>query len=153
MPITNSVYGDLIDLAKKGRYTAIAHGCNCHNTMGSGIAPLIAKAFPIAKTADNNTTAGDPDKLGTFSVGFDKTFNLWVVNMYTQFNFGKGLQLSYSALSEVFKKVNNYYRGEDFKLGIPMIGAGLAGGHWDAISTIINLSTPDIDIELVVYNG
>ena len=39
------VDGDLIKLAKEGMFDVIAHGCNCHSTMGAGIAPQMAKAF------------------------------------------------------------------------------------------------------------
>jgi O-acetyl-ADP-ribose deacetylase (regulator of RNase III) len=27
--------GDLIKLAKEGKFDVIAHGCNCHSTMGA----------------------------------------------------------------------------------------------------------------------
>lgn len=41
----NEIKGDLIELAKQGKFDVIAHGANCFCTMGSGIAPQMAKAF------------------------------------------------------------------------------------------------------------
>jgi len=32
-----------------------------------------------------------------------------------------------------------------------LIGAGLAKGDWNIISQLINLATPDVNIELVMY--
>jgi ribonucleoside-diphosphate reductase beta chain len=46
----NYTDGDLITLAKAGKFDVIAHGCNCHSTMGAGIAPQMAKAFGYFET-------------------------------------------------------------------------------------------------------
>ena len=159
MPITNTIEGDLVKLAQEGRYNAIAHGCNCFCTMGSGIAPQIAKAFPNALEVDLETTKGSLNKLGKFTVGYYEELPkvLRILNLYTQYDFkknSKGYNLSYDALTKCFSKLNEIYGvSSHFKLGIPQIGAGLAGGHWEAIENIINLTTPDLDIELVMYNG
>jgi O-acetyl-ADP-ribose deacetylase (regulator of RNase III) len=140
--------------------------------MGAGIAPQIAKAFPEAEEADNETARGDVEKLGTFSYA-DITQNdgetLTVHNLYTQFGTGgraKGVpDVDYEALRSAFKLLNaevkNLSEGRDGGwyefvgveqlCGIPMIGAGLAGGDWEIISKIINEVTPDMKIELVVY--
>lgn len=169
MSITNTITGNLITLAQQGRYTEIAHGCNCFHTMGAGIAPQIAKAFPEAEEADNATHYGKRFKLGNLSVGIhklvDQTFTLKIVNMYTQFDT-KGrsegnADIDYMALASAFRIANGHVKQKKEKglyntkqlMGIPMIGAGLAGGHWDAISTIIDLVTPDMDIELVMYKA
>ena len=39
----NYVDGDLIKLAKQGRFDVIVHGCNCFCQMGAGIAPQMAE--------------------------------------------------------------------------------------------------------------
>ena len=59
--------GNLITLAKERHFDIIAHGCNCFCTMGSGIAPQIAKAFPEAYDVDQKTVKGDKKKLGVFT--------------------------------------------------------------------------------------
>jgi len=43
--MVKEIDGDLIKLAKEGKFDVIAHGCNCFCTMGAGIAPQMAKAF------------------------------------------------------------------------------------------------------------
>lgn len=52
------VNGDLIKLALSGKFTAIAHGCNCYKTMGAGIAKQIAERFPNVFEADKATMLG-----------------------------------------------------------------------------------------------
>ena len=159
MPINNVIEGDLIKLALEGRYDAIAHGCNIYCTMGSGIAPQIAEAFPEAREADNSTKAGDITKLGTItncSSGIANEERIVVYNLYTQAEFGaaaNGLHnVNYHAVANCFTELNRRLKDcSGFKIGIPQIGAGLAKGHWQAIETIINLVTPDLDIELVMY--
>lgn len=158
MPINKVVEGDLIQRAKEGSYNVIIQGCNCNCVMGSGLAPQIAKAFPEAEVADNATQRGAKGKLGNFTRGVNRGYGqvLHVINLYTQFGTGgfrKGKpDIDYKALFKGFKRINYEYGDfEDYKIGIPMIGAGLAGGHWEAIELLINMATPDLDIELVVY--
>ena len=84
------VKGDLIKAAQNGEVTIIAHCCNCFNTMGSGIAPQIAKAFPDAKEADDETMRADYDKLGTFTMSVTEfeEHDVIVYNLYGQYGYG-----------------------------------------------------------------
>jgi O-acetyl-ADP-ribose deacetylase (regulator of RNase III) len=61
------IQGDLLNLASIGEFDVIVHGCNCHCTMGAGIAAAIKKRFPEAYAADCATLKGDRSKLGTIS--------------------------------------------------------------------------------------
>lgn len=168
MPINNVIEGDLIKLAKEGRYTEICHGCNCQNNMGKGIAPLIAKAFPAAKEADQATKKGDSGKLGSYSLASIEGTDLTVFNLYTQDRYNavgeNVVHLDYTALRLAFKRLNKQVKAnkeanayESFEcfseqvMGIPLIGAGLGGGDWNKIEKIINEVTPDINIELVKF--
>jgi len=89
--------GNLIDQGKKGNIQVIAHCANCMNTMKSGIAPQIVKAFPYAAEADKQTVRGDREKLGTFSLGIaePEDYDLLgyncpdVFNLYGQYGFTK----------------------------------------------------------------
>ena len=131
--------GDLVELAKQGKFQVIVHGCNCFCTMGAGIAKQIKKHFPEAFKADLATQKGDSDKLGDLSSAECKVQDgksLIVVNGYTQFHWkGSGRKVDYKALRQVFKKVKSNYSGQ--KIAYPAIGAGLAGGDWEKISLII----------------
>lgn len=51
------VEGDLVKMANMGKFDLILHGCNCRNTMGSGIAKQIKDKFPDAYEADTKMFA------------------------------------------------------------------------------------------------
>ena len=64
------IEGDLIELAKKGEFDVITHGCNCLCTMGAGIAPQMARAFNADKLPkEKEFYKGDINKLGTIDYG------------------------------------------------------------------------------------
>ncbi len=129
------VDGDLVRDAAS--YEVIAHCCNCFCKMGAGIAPQIKHKFPEAYEVDCKTTSGDEAKLGTIS--FTENTTPIVVNLYGQFDYtgrrsGK-MDLDYQALRSALKAMKEKFTGKTF--GMPMIGAGLAGGDWNVIERII----------------
>lgn len=160
-----TIKGDLIELAKARHFDIIVHGCNCFNTMNSGIAKQIKKEFPQAFLADMKTAKGDKAKLGTISGCC--VDNVYVFNAYTQYCFGYDPKISYvnyGAVRSCFKmvaeqchKLNNLLLRDNsdnlFRIGIPKIGAGLAGGDWNIISKIIEEETVNLDVTVVEYNG
>lgn len=132
------VKGDLIKLAMEGDFDLIIHGCNCFCTMGAGIAKTIKQKFPEAYQIDVETEKGDKSKLGTISWAKTKieSGELIIVNAYTQFNWrGQGQKADYAAIRKVFQQVKKNFSG--LRIGYPAIGAGLAGGDWAKISSII----------------
>jgi O-acetyl-ADP-ribose deacetylase (regulator of RNase III) len=146
--------GNLITLAKEGHFNIITHGCNCFCTMGSGIAPQIAEAFPEAYDADQKTAKGDIRKLGGFTEAdcFDERgeFVVTVINSYTQFGYDASTKpLDYEALALAMRKINYINKGNI--IGLPRIGAGLAGGDWNRISEIIMNELNQMDIWIVNY--
>lgn len=154
------VKGDLIYLAKQGHFDVIIHGCNCFNTMGSGIALQIQREFPEAYRVDCKTLSGDTKKLGTYSYAdviiqykhFDQltSSNLTIVNAYSQFYPGHNeLKQNYNAIRTVFTKIKQDYSGK--RIGIPLLGAGLAGGDWKIIKSIIEEIMVDENITVVIY--
>jgi O-acetyl-ADP-ribose deacetylase (regulator of RNase III) len=150
------INGDLIELAKEGNFDIITHGCNCQNTMNSGIAKQIKDEFPEAYARDCKTEKGDINKLGTYTAVWIKSpiypMNFFLLNSYTQFKYGRDqVQLDYEALTLCLRKINYNYRGK--KIGLPQIGAGLAGGDWNRIKLIIQNELKDMDVTIVYYNG
>jgi len=153
------VDGDLIELAKQDKFDLIAHGCNCFNTMGAGIAKRIKEEFEDAYNADKRTISGDINKLGNYSESFVSNHNTWgklkVINCYTQYHYGKNhidgseKPIDYEALTLCMRKINHNYKGK--KIGLPKIGAGLAGGDWNVIAKIIERELKDLDVTVVCF--
>jgi O-acetyl-ADP-ribose deacetylase (regulator of RNase III) len=144
--------GNLINLAKQGEFDVIIHGCNCFHTMGAGIAKDIKHHFPGAFLADKKTPFGSFAKLGTFSES-EETVNghtFIVCNAYTQFhpgsasNSNESLDIRYNAIASALTAIQALYAGK--RIGIPLIGAGLAGGSWDVIRPIIEKTIPNATI-------
>lgn len=161
----NTIKGDLVQLANEGRFNVIVHGCNCFCTMGAGIAAQIANVFPEAEAVDKLTVRGDIAKLGSATIApvrgkYDDA--LLVVNAYTQYNFASldvPRVVDYNAVSKVFSTTvyNLACMNDNIRIGIPMIGAGLAGGDWGIIKSIIEealdgFANPDL-LTLVEYEG
>jgi len=145
--------GDLIKLAQEGVFDVIIHGCNCQNTMGAGIAKTIKQHYPQAYEADLETVKGDRSKLGTFtqSSGTHGGFEFIIVNAYTQFYWrGRGLLVDYDAIRSVFELVKECFGGK--RIGYPLIGAGLARGDWDVISSIIDEQLDGENHSLVLWD-
>jgi O-acetyl-ADP-ribose deacetylase (regulator of RNase III) len=169
----NEIDGDLIELAKEGKFDVIAHGCNCFCNMGAGIAPQMAKTFFADRMiGENQKYRGDIDKLGTIDHHYitDKGDHLrisnpndlhvgdvlvTVVNAYTQYGFGRNhpggkmIPLDYEALTLCMRKINHKFKGEH--IGLPKIGAGLAGGDWERIKKIIQDELIDCKVTVVNY--
>jgi O-acetyl-ADP-ribose deacetylase (regulator of RNase III) len=147
-----TIRGDLIQLAIDGAFDVIVHGCNCQCQMGKGIALSIKKRFPEAYQADCATPKGDAAKLGTFSfanIARDE-FCFVVVNAYTQLHWrGEGVKADYEAIRKVMKEIKSMFFGK--KIGYPRIGAGLAGGDWEIISSIISEELDGEDHTYVEY--
>lgn len=151
------VKGDLLALTEQGKFDIIIHGCNCHNTMGSGVARQIADRYPNVKAVDALTRKSDRAKLGLFtgatvwrpSAAFD------VINLYTQYDYYPRNvdHFDYDAFRRGLYQIKLLYDMNPMavpRIGIPKIGAGLAGGDWERIEAIID-SIGFNDITCVLY--
>jgi len=165
--------GNLITLAKEGHFDVITHGCNCFCTMGAGIAPQMAMAFGCDKFhMESPEYRGDINKLGAIDyeivgvvpdhsgkslIPADEATELIVVNSYTQYRYGRNhadgdkTPVDYQAIALCMKKINHIFKGKT--IGLPMIGAGLAGGDWKIIESIITCELQDMDVWIVKYDG
>ena len=129
------VKGDLLTMGKNNEFDIIIHGCNCFNMMGAGIAAQISQQFPDAQMADNETLRGDPGKLGTYTVGMSG--RLVILNCYTQFGVSSTGNdvFEYTAFQRVLDKIA--HRFGKWRIGLPLIGMGLAGGDEGRILPMI----------------
>ncbi len=146
--------GNLIALAIEGYFDVIVQGCNCFHTMGGGLARQIREQFPAAYQADLATPRGDRAKLGTYSFArYEREpdrLPLTIVNGYTQFSFGGGLQVDYEAVDRLMQRVAVDFDGH--RIGLPMIGAGLAGGDWPTLRAIIDKRLGEQDCTIVEFD-
>lgn len=141
--------GDLVKLAKSKYFNVIVHGANCFVVFGAGIAKQIKDQLPAAYEADCQTVNGDRNKLGSYSAA--RYNDLTVVNAYTQFDTAPGINADYDAIRSVMAKIKQDFHGS--RIGLPMIGAGLAGGDWRIISQIIDEELAGEDVTLVLWDG
>ena len=127
--------GDLLKMSDN--FDVICHCCNCFTTFGAGIAPQIKAKFPDAYAADCKTKSGDKNKLGTIS--YSESTKPIVVNLYGQYDYSgrrrNEMDLDYDALKSALIEMKNKFSGK--RIGMPMIGSGLAGGDWNVIEKII----------------
>lgn len=129
------IKGDLIEMADAGDFEIIAHGCNCQNTMGSGIAKQMRAKWPGVYIADTKATMQWPNpvaKLGNFSTYVTKTSvgtGLIVVNCYTQLHyFPRGMDhFNYASFELILLKLLELAK-PGVRFGFPHIGMQLAGG-------------------------
>lgn len=127
----NIIKGDLIQMALNKEFEVIAHGCNCFCAMGAGIAPKMAKFFNADKfKLEQDIYRGDIKKLGCIDYQKIDKEKLIVINAYTQYQPGipgrDKIPLDYAALSLCLLKIGTIFQNK--KIGLPFIGAGLAGG-------------------------
>jgi len=150
-----TISGDLIALAKVGRFDVIAHGCNCFHTMGGGLAAQVRRHFPEAYEADLATPYGDRDKLGTCSSAVVERAGVrfTIVNAYTQFHssMGGGVDVDYDAVRTAMGWIKSRHAGA--RIGLPQIGAGLAGGDWARIEGIVGDVLGGEDVTIVTFSG
>ncbi len=145
------IKGDILKDTDQNKITIILHGCNCFHTMGAGIAKYLRDRFPMVYKADCDTIYGDIHKLGTISYE-DVGNDIWVVNCYTQFSFGKGRDVNYEAVYKTLHKVrtiiDNYEKETNFKIEVrsPQIGCGLAGGEWSIVEKMFEHLLPQAKI-------
>jgi O-acetyl-ADP-ribose deacetylase (regulator of RNase III) len=127
----------------------ILHGCNAQGVMGSGVAAAIRSKYPQAYSTYKAEHVSNGLRLGSIVwAGVPITpypVRKWIGNMITQEYFGRdgAKYVSYDALWECFIEVNrimgkgNTISTPPRNVGMPLIGAGLGGGNWNVISTII----------------
>lgn len=163
------VNGDLITLALNGEFDVIAHGVNCWNTMGAGIAPQMVKAFHCNTfPLEYSKYSGDINKLGQIDYkvcpivinnnGESELSEVVVVNSYTQYHYGKNHSdgvdkpVDYDAITMCMRKINHIFKGKH--IGLPyVIGCGLAGGDINIVIPIIKRELKDMKITMVKFNG
>lgn len=139
--------GNLIDMAEAGQFDIIVHGCNCQNTMGSGIAKELRARYPGVYTVDTSyhkdlaIDYGEPfifEKLGNYTECMPDHEKFTIINAYTQVHFlPRGIDhFEYDSFNMILRKLA--VRFPDSRFGFPYIGMGLAGGNGFRIQNMLH---------------
>jgi O-acetyl-ADP-ribose deacetylase (regulator of RNase III) len=138
--------GDLFE----AKVDIIAHGVNCKNGFGSGVAGAMAITHPRAKTEYHRKFFKEKWKLGDVQFVFsgDKT----IANCATQNEYypRNKCHADYYSIRVCMTKVKDFAKAGQFSIGIPKIGCGLAGGDWDLVRTILDDVFIDYDVTVFV---
>lgn len=148
-----TVHGDVLAVERG----IILHGCNAQGVMGSGIARQVKEKFPVAYTKYKMTEQEEGLELGTINIASIVPKQKYIINCITQNLYGEyQRQVDYEAVAECMEELADRLRVTEFNLPIcfPQIGAGLGGGNWKIISTIIDEIIPDkYEKILYLYKG
>jgi O-acetyl-ADP-ribose deacetylase (regulator of RNase III) len=143
MPV-EQVQGDLFRSGEK----ALAHGCNCAEAMGKGIAVEFKKRWPRMYDEYHRRC-----EAGTFSLG---DVFVWQEGDATIFNLGTQRTWRTGAtLDAVEKSLRNAAaiakERKIRRIAMPRIAAGLGGLDWDAVKAVIDRVATDTGLPFVVY--
>ena len=152
------VRGDLLQAFEKGEVDIIMHQVNCMGVMGAGIAKQIKEQYPehfedYTKFVDDCSGPGH-HMLGHYVVsqcnpGFDikSIVGVFGQNKY----YPNKRQTKYAALiTGISNALANIAAPMD-RVGIPLIGCGLAGGDWEVVEMLLLEVEVMHDIEFHVY--
>jgi len=158
--------GDIVELSRRGMFEVILQNCNCFCIQGKGLAPIMNRHFnTLSFKMEAQKYKGSMNKLGTIDyehlyledgknwtkypdeMGEWVTHTMYVVNAYAQYKLGKSLD--YEALTLCLRKINHTFKGK--KIGVPKIGAGISGGNWEKIRTIIEKELVDLQVIIINY--
>lgn len=150
--IVEYIKGNILDAPQK----YIAHGVNCQNVMGSGVAKALFKEYSKIKT-DYHDFCRDRtsyELLGMVDfVELEDQVHYGIFNCFTQefYGYGKKKYVDYESIYECFSYITKFLNTSFYpELAIPKIGCGLAGGNWEIVSRIIDDATGD-DLDVYVY--
>jgi O-acetyl-ADP-ribose deacetylase (regulator of RNase III) len=115
----------------------IAHGCNNQGVMGSGVAAIVKRMYPLAFMHYKNNHQNGFNALGQVDLVLVKDEpKLYIGNLITQELYGNDVrQVSYDAVDICFDAL--FMKADKQIVNIPKIGAGLGGGDWNVIESII----------------
>lgn len=135
----------------------IVHGCNSLGVMGAGVALAVKKRYP--EVFEEYTRYYTICKAEGFDLPLGTTINVkvgdnkFIVNAITQASLKRGDErvVSYDAIEMAFRQVVKLANEEEIqRIAFPLIGAGLGGGNWNIISSIIDNTVPDFFDKVLV---
>ena len=166
----NYIKGDLFDYVTSN--DCIIHVVNNAIRIGGGFTAPLIKRFPYIETAyyfwfnhavpvDTYRISGSP-VLGEIQIvwfrptdnvyrNFERTDGIYIVNMMAQESTISATNphpLKYDALEHCLRKVADDSELKNTRIIAPKFGAGLAGGDWNKIESLINAVFHDREITI-----
>ena len=120
----------------------IAHGVNCQNRMGSGVAKALYTKWPEVKEWYHEYPS--EQVLGNMMLVPIDPPDLYVANCYTQDRYGYDgdRYASTVAINRSLETLTNIARALKLEVHMPMLGCGLGGLHWETeVEPIVYLMT------------
>lgn len=132
----------------------ICHQVNCKGNMGRGVAKTFKEKYPFAfRQYENLCHNLIPDELlGTILIRAELDCK-WTCCMFAQDNWsGHGCNTNYTAFRECCNAIKREIKRLDFDdviINMPYgIGAGLGGGEWEIIYSILEEELNDYNVIL-----
>lgn len=123
--------------------------CHINNNIGKW-----GKGFVLAVSDRWPETRTKFLELGQWNLGDVQLLqvenDIVIANMIAQNGIGKPDKdrIDYDALEKCLKTVGDYARGLNCKVILPKIGAGLGGGSWNKIESIIQIKLHNLDVTI-----
>lgn len=134
-PMVRHFEGDITEQLGKS-VEVVAHGCNCKGSYAKGVALALANRWPKSKEAYMRA-----HRKGFLRPGFGQFVPVkegLVANLMTQDGYGRGgPHFDYQAAENVLSRLKTHCKAKGLRIGIPRIGAGLAGGDWNKIEQML----------------
>jgi O-acetyl-ADP-ribose deacetylase (regulator of RNase III) len=130
------VVGDATKPSTEEGVRVVCHVCNNVGAWGAGFVLAVSRRWAAPEAA--YLSARDSLPLGKVQI-VDVGERLCVANLIAQDGFptiAKPCALDYGALAEALARLAQM-AGEDWSFHMPRMGAGIAGGKWDVVASII----------------
>ncbi len=134
--------GDAAEPLKKN--TVIAHIVNNKGKWGKGFVLSLSNKYPAAKEYYLNSFKGNniPELGRVDFVKVDAQEHIFIANMYAQNGIKKNVNdkkqcVCYASLEVCLEKLSDFALVNRLSVQMPRIGAGLGGGDWNIIESLI----------------
>ena len=132
----------------------IAHQVNCQGVMGAGVAKAIRQRWPhvyeeyvkFLEPSHQKLHAMRQERVLGKTLFVAVSHGVTVANLFAQMYYGNdGVRYtSYDALDDCMSSVAKEAASKGWNtINFPLIGCGLAGGHWPIVREIIEHRIPD----------
>lgn len=144
----NIQQGDLFEVTEG----IIAHQVNCQGVMGGGVASYVKGLYPHVyqeyKKLCKSHLGQEDQLLGCVQVVVGKQPSLYVANCFSQLYYGNYRKYTIDcAYRDCFRRLKQISSHQSLPVYIPRrMGAGLAGGDWAVLASIIQEEFPEVNV-------